>query len=438
MFDTLPDAQVLARAGSPMPRPGRLLQEEGAFTVMGALACRLVAPLEAAGFQLLRAERTPPILGAIPPEAEPYESSGTGIGLVDTARGFTQLTARISGGHKPGGLRWAVDDQIIDPFRPDLRYPARSDREFDVLAERHLNTVRSAVRRSNALILSVGRGELWALGDGTVLESPAALPHAGEVSVSIPDVAATVADLRSGIAALRTINPQLRVLLLLDPAVQAATLQPMHVGLAASLGKAVLRLAMEQVGADPGVHYVPAFEIAGIGNAVGGQIEAATAAVIVAASHGEADAGEIIPVDAPAQEQGQAEASTATSEAAERPRRAKASKGERRNRLPESGGPAEGEAPARRGGRRRRLLTETAEAAPTPAKIVATPVDESGYVAPKRKGGKKAIFGVSAAEEPKRGGKAARERRRAAGEGTEPNAAKRRRDREDSGGEPQA
>lgn len=248
-----------------------VLRKDAPIAVIGgALTAALIAPLAAAGFQPIAAERRHPILAEIAGEDPEYEAFGNGHGEIHSARAFRQLIERAARTFAPAEDRWHEDGRVVDAFRPNLRYAAASDVEFDVLQARHLNTVRAALRRAGTVLVALSASEIWeARADG------AAFPHWGDGGerrfdaerhrVRVVTVEESVADLTAAAAALRGLNPTARIVMMISPEPQPATALPHHVVAAAVLGKAVLRIAIETVAQAGDLWYFPALEIAGVG-----------------------------------------------------------------------------------------------------------------------------------------------------------------------------
>lgn len=248
--------------------PTPLLRRGQPFVMVGGkLAAALMPPVMNAGFEPIALDSKHPLFADIPPETPEYQVYGNGFGEIHSARAFRQLVGRAARTFTPREDRWHEDGRVVDAFRPGLRYAATSDREFDVLAERHLNTVRSAFRRAQIVLVALSTSEIWeAVADGAVY------PHwATEDSqrfdpsrhrVRMLTVEETIADLQAAVAALRELNPGVEVVLMVSPEPQPATALPVHVLAAGTLGKATLRIAAETAARLDGVHYFPAYEIA--------------------------------------------------------------------------------------------------------------------------------------------------------------------------------
>lgn len=274
-YKTLPDRQFWSRAVSSgfdaaevgtFPRP--LIRAGDRIVSAGScFAANIVPHLERAGFTYLRTEYTEPVWAEIVPEAMSYAKFSAGYGNIYTTRQLRQLLRRCLGRFTPREDRWAADDAVIDPYRPGLRYPARTAAEFDALQAQHLKATLEAFSSCDVFIFTLGLTEAWASTldgavfpacPGTIAGTYDAARHAF-VNFSVNEVAL---DLVRFIEELRSVNPKVRVILTVSPVPLVATNAGRHVLAATTYSKAVLRVAAEMtVSALPDVHYFPAYEI---------------------------------------------------------------------------------------------------------------------------------------------------------------------------------
>jgi hypothetical protein len=237
--------------------------------VMSAGSCfaaNLVPYLEAQGFEYVRTERRHPKFSHLPGDNFSYDKFSAGYGNIYTVRQMLQLLQRCRGAFTPIEDRWHVDGTVIDPYRPGLKYPARSDREFNLLQQQHLEAVTRAVSQSNVFIFTLGLTEAWASrADGAVFP---ACP--GTIAGTFdPDrhafvnftVAEVIADLEATIGEVRTINPDVKIILTVSPVPLVATATDQHVLAATVYSKSVLRVAAEHAARLEGVVYFPSYEI---------------------------------------------------------------------------------------------------------------------------------------------------------------------------------
>jgi hypothetical protein len=160
------------------------------------------------------------------------------------------------------------DGRLVDPFRPQIE-PAGFDSLAALEASRkeHLACVSQMWRQCDVLVFTMGLTEAWiSKQDG------AAFPLApgvsgGEFNESTHlfhnlSVEETVSDLRTFLQKLRTINPNIRVILTVSPVPLIATAENQHVLVSTTQSKAILRAAAHEVTKDdPLVQYFPSYEI---------------------------------------------------------------------------------------------------------------------------------------------------------------------------------
>jgi hypothetical protein len=226
-----------------------------------------VPSLEQAGFTYLRTEAVHPAFADLPKERFGYQRYSAAYGNVYTARQLLQLLKRALGMFVPVEDRWVTPSAVIDPFRPGLRYPARSGREFDLLTAQHLGKTRQAFEQATVFIFTLGLTEAWI----SRLDAAVFPACPGTVAGSFDpdrhefrnfDTAETAADLREFTRVLRSINPGVRIILTVSPVPLVATATGDHVLSASIYSKSVLRVAAaELAGLEPEIVYFPAYEI---------------------------------------------------------------------------------------------------------------------------------------------------------------------------------
>lgn len=272
--DQLPDRQIWSRANDNGPKPAEfgtfttpLIRKSDTLAAVGTmLAARLLLLMRNQTFPIIRPEPPHPAFADIPPEADEYLSFSAGYGEIGTARALRQLVRRVDRSFAPEDDRRYEDDSVVDVLRPGLRYPARSDREFDLLVDRHLNTVRSAFRRCSVLLIALDGTEVCeAIADGAVVPQKPGGADGIDPDRHVfrtPGVAETIVDLKDAIDGLRALNPGMAIVLMVSPEHVETTAAPAHIFAANTYQKAVLRVAMEEAAWRPGVSYFPALEIA--------------------------------------------------------------------------------------------------------------------------------------------------------------------------------
>ncbi len=247
---------------TPLIRP-----EDRVASAGSCFAANVVPYLEGAGFTYLRAEPPHPFFTDIAPEPFGYEKFSAAYGNIYTARQLLQLVQRSTGDFTPREDRWATPDGIVDPFRPGLRYLAKTEREFALLTAQHLGHVRRMIEDATVFVFTLGLTEAWVCEDDGAVFPACPGTVAGtfdpERHVFRNFTAAEVAaDLRDAIAAMRALNPALRVVLTVSPVPLVATATEAHVLAATTYSKSVLRVAAGEVASNlREVAYFPAYEI---------------------------------------------------------------------------------------------------------------------------------------------------------------------------------
>jgi GSCFA family len=244
-----------------------LLRDDDEIVSAGSCFASNVIPwLEPAGMRYVRTEAPHPTLAHLP-ENLGYRSFSAAYGNIYTARQLRQLLDRACGVWQPLEDRWHADGKVIDPFRPGLRHPATSDREFDLITAQHLAAVRAAFASATVVLLTLGLTEAWvSVADGAAFPAcPGTITgqydpaRHGFVNYTVSEVRA---DLVGFLDRLREINPTSRVILTVSPVPLVATATDQHVLVATTYSKAVLRAAAGEVAANiPGVVYFPAYEL---------------------------------------------------------------------------------------------------------------------------------------------------------------------------------
>jgi hypothetical protein len=230
-------------------------------------AANIVPYLENSGLSYVKEEPIPSAFSAIPLDNFSYSKFSAAYGNVYTARQFVQLLDRAYGDFRPSMDRWHVNNEVLDPFRPGLRYRARSDREFDALTNSHLSAVRRAFETATVVIFTLGLTEAWRSKiDGAVYPAcPGTV--AGEFDPDLYEfhnfsVAEIVGDLEILAGRLFHNRPDMKLILTVSPAPLVATATASNVVVANTYSKSVLRAAAgEFCEKHDRCTYFPAYEI---------------------------------------------------------------------------------------------------------------------------------------------------------------------------------
>jgi hypothetical protein len=247
----------------PLIRRGERVASAGS-----CFAANIVPFLERAGLEYVRRDVAPAAFADVAADNFNYSRFSAAYGNIYTARQAAQMFRRALGRFRPAEDRWVVaDDLVIDPFRPGLRYPATSNREFDLLTAQHLANVLDAVRAADVFVFTLGLTEAWlSARDGAVFPAcPGTVAGIFDPArhvfhnFSAREVAQDLEDL---IDLLREVRPRIRVVLTVSPVPLVATATEQHVLLATTYSKSVLRVAAGEVArVKPHVTYFPAYEI---------------------------------------------------------------------------------------------------------------------------------------------------------------------------------
>ncbi len=240
---------------------------ERVATAGSCFAANIAPYLERAGLSHLRVEMRHPAFGNATREAPGYEHFSAAYGNIYTARQLLQLLRRSLGRFLPVEDRWVSETRVVDPFRPGLKYPAVSEREFDLLAAQHLRAVRRVFEQADVFIFTLGLTEAWmSTIDGAVFPAcpgTVAGRFDPQAHTFVNFTSAQVAgDLSDFVAELKSINAGVRVILTVSPVPLVATGGDRHVLCASTYSKSVLRVAAEEIArAHSFVTYFPAYEI---------------------------------------------------------------------------------------------------------------------------------------------------------------------------------
>jgi hypothetical protein len=273
-YETAPDRAFWSKAvashwdpiesvdGAPLIR-----RDDRVMSAGSCFAANLVPYLERAGFSYIWTELMHPRFVGVPKENFSYGKFSAAYGNIYTVRQLLQLLQRCLGRFHPVEDRWVDGDTIVDPFRPALRYRARSQHEFEMLTRQHLQRTLKAFTEASVFIFTLGLTEAWlSKTDGAVYPAcPGTIAgkfDAGRYVFHNFSVVEVAADLELFIDLLREINPAVRFVLTVSPVPLVATATADHVLVASTYSKSVLRtVAGDVVAKRPNVTYFPAYEI---------------------------------------------------------------------------------------------------------------------------------------------------------------------------------
>ena len=189
-------------------------------------------------------------------------------GNIYTVAHLYQLIETVYGRWNPQENHWQVDGRFFDPYRPSMEPQGfASLADLRQAREEHLAATRNAFATCDIFIFTLGLTEGW-----TNRQDGATFPVCPGCGFGTFDAEKYVfknysleeisRDLHRAIAALRDVNPAMKIILTVSPVPLAATMEARHVLLSTTYSKSVLRLACEAAAREcPGVDYFASFEI---------------------------------------------------------------------------------------------------------------------------------------------------------------------------------
>jgi hypothetical protein len=224
--------------------------------------------LKSRGLQYLDYESAPSFLSTAEAEHYGYGIFSCRYGNIYTARQLRQLFDEAFGRRQPQDAVWKKDGRYYDALRP--RAEPRgfgSLEELAALRAAHLVHVRAMFTNLDLFVFTLGLTEAWISNRDDTVYPIAPGVIAGEYqpeacrfhNFRYSDVHA---DMVYFVEALRSVNPNARVLLTISPVSLAATATDQHVLVATTYSKSVLRSVAGDLASDiPGVFYFPSYEI---------------------------------------------------------------------------------------------------------------------------------------------------------------------------------
>lgn len=256
-----------AQAVDPVVHDGwRIGRDDRIATAGSCFAQHIARTLAASGYRYLVTEAAPAHAFS---GTEQFGLFSARYGNVYSVRQLRQLIDRAYGLFEPEASAWRRGDgRFVDPFRPTIREDGFADAgEVEAERESHLAAVRAMFETCDVFIFTLGLTEAWyARADGAVFPlAPgvvARIRRPQRFAFANFDVDEMRADLDAFIAALRAVNPRVRIILTVSPVPLAATYEPRHVLVSTTYSKAALRVVGEQATRDHAeVAYFPSYEM---------------------------------------------------------------------------------------------------------------------------------------------------------------------------------
>ena len=192
-------------------------------------------------------------------------------GNLYTVRQLLQLFQRAYGLFSPAEKSWVLPTgNVIDPFRPQVEPDGFATEEDLVIdREKHLSAVQKMFEECSVFVFTLGLTEGWvSRRDGAVF--PLAPGVVGDTNGTTKDdyhfhnftVAEVTEDLKLFIFMLRSVNPDVKIVLTVSPVPLVATYANQHVLTSTVYSKSVLRVAAEEISRlIPEVAYFPSYEV---------------------------------------------------------------------------------------------------------------------------------------------------------------------------------
>ncbi|MGP3696077.1 GSCFA domain-containing protein [Rhodobacter sp. NSM] len=250
--------------------PFRIDKGDRLVTAGSCFAQHVAGHMAAAGFNHFITERAHPAIRPAVAKRHNYGMFSARYGNIYTARQMRQLLERAYGIFSPSVTSWPLPDGegVVDPFRPQIQPGGfLSDQELEVERAQHFRCIRAAIEQMDVFVFTLGLTEAWSdRRDGAVY------PLAPGVAGGIYDANAvefinfdeeqTYADLSSSLSFIRSVNPNVKIILTVSPVPLNATYEPRHVLVSTSYSKAVLRIAAEKATREfTDCVYFPSYEI---------------------------------------------------------------------------------------------------------------------------------------------------------------------------------
>lgn len=249
--------------------PFQITASDRVMTAGSCFAQHMTRYMRSCGLDPMVTEPAHPLLSPAQARRWNYGTFTARYGNIYVARQLLQLLQRAYGQFTPKEDLWhAADGSLLDPFRPQIQPGGfASQQEFSRDRQQHFAAVRRAFETCDVFVFTLGLTEAWiSRQDGAVF----ALCPGTAGGHFDPDhhvfhnfsVTETVGDMNSFLAALRQLNPKVRVILTVSPVPLIASASGRHVLQATTYSKSVLRVAAETLMAQhQGLFYFPSYEI---------------------------------------------------------------------------------------------------------------------------------------------------------------------------------
>jgi hypothetical protein len=278
-YSSLPDHRFWRKAVASLPpfaidpiieTPFKISPQDKVATAGSCFAQEIAHRLQASGFHYYLAERPPGGMSAAEAERRNYSMYSCRYGNLYTTAQLLQLFDRAYGAFKPKLDSWTrpEDGRIVDPFRPRIEpdgYATVEEMRAD--RERHFASVRKMFETMDVFVFTFGHTETWRhKTDGAILQLAPGVAG-GEWNPEIFEfynmtVSEVVRDFLASVDRIRSVNPDVRIVLSVSPVGIIATYENRHVIESNSAVKAILRAAADEVvRARPNIAYFPSYDL---------------------------------------------------------------------------------------------------------------------------------------------------------------------------------
>lgn len=267
------------------PEPGLVSRTTPIGTVGSCFASRLQDWLIDYGYNFVCTEPEPPSAEAsvggvgggggdqrVP--AAPWRQTAR-FGVVWTTGCLRQSFEQALGEFEPDprDLVWLDDElgeaKLHDPYRRGVWWTSMEERAADL--ERHARAVREAVERCEVFVVTPGMAEAWRSVGGAGSSGSGVYFHGVPTKRSfdpsrhkfgLTSVAENVRNLEGMYAAMRRMNPSIRLIVSLSPVPMMASFSDAHCIVSDTVSKSVLRVAVDEFCRNHReVIYFPSYEI---------------------------------------------------------------------------------------------------------------------------------------------------------------------------------
>lgn len=259
------------------PAPGQIdpvsqskeIKATDKISSMGSCFAQHIAKnIAASGFHYFVAETAPGDMSSQEAIKRNFGTFSARYGNIYTPRQAVQLFDRAFDLYAPEENIWTSGNNWVDAFRPNIQENGFTSKE-ELLADRasHLSCVRTVFKESNWLIFTLGLTEAWrSKRDAAIFPMAPGVaggtfdPNETEfVNFTVDEI---IRDLSQFIEKIKSVNPEINILLTLSPVPLIATYEKRHVLVSTAISKAILRVAADEVEKKfANVIYFPSYEI---------------------------------------------------------------------------------------------------------------------------------------------------------------------------------